>query len=403
MDDDEGVGFSAAGREPTADSAVADALVSLIDSVGRDVSEDSGRLMACLSDELGSGLRPRRAEVDAVVLAADEAVPALIVSRDTDDEAMARLVARGLAEPTARYAIAVWRYAIESTSLPAAPSLSPPEVDMEGGAERTAQPPPTRMPGSTYPTVLPPSATPAEQSATATTASQPTEPRPVSRVRVIGGTAVAGLLIAAVVVVAVAAGSGEQTVHAAMVGSHRTTAGAGVSTVVTPSSTTIPSTTTASTAVPVPTTVTPVTAAPPPSVPATMPTPAQRTTKPTAPRPAPTTPAPTTPAVVVTANNDSFTITPVAVSCSSGLCWGESPLNVLRNDDAPSNIKGGYVTLPQHGELRWDQANYQYTYIPNGNGPYSDSFVYEIHDDAGHSSRATVTIAVTCNSSFACN
>jgi hypothetical protein len=106
------------------------------------------------------------------------------------------------------------------------------------------------------------------------------------------------------------------------------------------------------------------------------------------------------------ANDDSFSITPGTVSCGGvsqgGYCYQTYQLPVMKNDVYPTGVKGGYVTLPAHGTLSWDQANFQYLYTPSLNGPYTDSFVYE-DDYQGRSSRGVVHLTVNCSTAAPCN
>ena len=110
----------------------------------------------------------------------------------------------------------------------------------------------------------------------------------------------------------------------------------------------------------------------------------------------PTTPAPPTTLAPLVANDDHLSGNAQPVQCTAdGICYAGISLNVVRNDTG-AFTGGGYVTLPTKGELRWDQANYQYVYYPGQDGPYTDSFTYQNKDKSGRVSNiATVTISIS--------
>jgi hypothetical protein len=128
----EGLDGSAAG---TADAAVAEAVAQAVREAGHRVSGEPRRVQGMVNDVLGEQSRTRRAEVDAVVLAAEESVPEdLLTGRVSVDEAVDRLRGRGLDDGVALFAIDVWRYALGmlgSSSQP--PTLS-------NSLETTSQP-----------------------------------------------------------------------------------------------------------------------------------------------------------------------------------------------------------------------------------------------------------------------
>ncbi len=129
------------------------ALTEVVRDFGRLVGADPDRLRALLTDVLGEQSRPHRGAIDAVVLAAEEGVPALVERGDTDEVALARarLVAGGLAISTADAAIRAWGTALAArpgpveTPTPPAPSL-PPTPDAEP-APKPQSPPPRRRLG----------------------------------------------------------------------------------------------------------------------------------------------------------------------------------------------------------------------------------------------------------------
>jgi hypothetical protein len=125
-----------------ADVAVARALASAVLAGGSRLSSEPRRVQGMVNDVLGAQARTRRAEVDAVVLAAEEAVPDDLMSGRIDvDEALERLRVRGLDGGVALFAVDVWRYALgmlgdhsvpptlsnslETTSLPTVTDSAP--------------------------------------------------------------------------------------------------------------------------------------------------------------------------------------------------------------------------------------------------------------------------------------
>lgn len=76
---------------------------------GRRVAEDPTRVRALLVDALGPDAREARAELDAVVVAAEEGVPAAVgASPSAKADARARLEQRGLSPAMARVAVHCW-------------------------------------------------------------------------------------------------------------------------------------------------------------------------------------------------------------------------------------------------------------------------------------------------------
>ena len=92
---------------------LAQALAQAVREVGRNLANQPRRVQGMVSDVLGVESRTRRAEIDAVVLAAEESVPDdLLAGRIDLDTALERLRARGLDAGVAHFAIEVWRYAL---------------------------------------------------------------------------------------------------------------------------------------------------------------------------------------------------------------------------------------------------------------------------------------------------
>ena len=104
-------------RDASGDSAdhsveVAQALAQVVRERGRNLAREPRQVQGMVNDVLGTESRSRRAEVDAVVIAAEESVPAdLLSGRIAVVEALGRLRGRGLDDGVAMFAIDVWRYA----------------------------------------------------------------------------------------------------------------------------------------------------------------------------------------------------------------------------------------------------------------------------------------------------
>lgn len=102
-----------AGSDTPPDTEVALALAEAVRSIGKDLGTEPRRVNGVVSDLLGAAVRTRRAEVDAVVLAAEEGIPEDLVADALDpEEAAGRLTDRGLGDDLARFAVAVWTYAL---------------------------------------------------------------------------------------------------------------------------------------------------------------------------------------------------------------------------------------------------------------------------------------------------
>ncbi len=145
-----------------ADVMVARALAQAVLEGGRSLAREPRRVQGMMNDVLGAESRTRRAEVDAVVLAAEEAIPEdMLAGRIDTDEAMERLHGRGLDDGVAGFAVDVWRYALgmlaagsEPPSLknslepnvhpgltdPAPPSLTDPMPDTDSAATMFPRP-----------------------------------------------------------------------------------------------------------------------------------------------------------------------------------------------------------------------------------------------------------------------
>lgn len=103
----------AAGDDPDGEVVVARALAKVLREGGWTLTSDPRRVQGMVRDVIGAESRTRRAEVDAVVLAAEESVPDdLIAGRIDVGGAMDRLRDRGLDTGVALFAVDVWRYAL---------------------------------------------------------------------------------------------------------------------------------------------------------------------------------------------------------------------------------------------------------------------------------------------------
>jgi hypothetical protein len=121
-------------------SPVPGAVTQLVARFGSAVAGDPRRMRAGLNDVLGSEARRYRAEIDAVVLAAEELGPEQLADpRLVRADALARLGERGLAGSTAQFALGAWRVAlgasgpedqvIPASGLPVGGSLPDPITD----------------------------------------------------------------------------------------------------------------------------------------------------------------------------------------------------------------------------------------------------------------------------------
>ena len=99
-----------AGSTPT---STTDALTVIVRDFGRLVSTEPERLRGLLEDVLGSHARAERLHVDAVVLAAEQGVPAALMGDAfaapiAQRELEARLTAAGTAQALATYGVGAW-------------------------------------------------------------------------------------------------------------------------------------------------------------------------------------------------------------------------------------------------------------------------------------------------------
>lgn len=108
------------------DLAVAQAVATAVREFGPSASTEPRRVQGLISDVLGPAARTRRAEIDAVVMAAEEQIPDDLMARRIGvGEALDRLLDRGLGRDLAQFAVEVWQFAfgLLDPSRPA-PSLS---------------------------------------------------------------------------------------------------------------------------------------------------------------------------------------------------------------------------------------------------------------------------------------
>lgn len=112
------------------DQSVALAVAETLRVGGRAVTTDPRRVHGMVNDLLGPAARTRRAEVDAVVMAAEEGVvDELIAGLDADD-AVRRLHERGLRDDVATFAVQVWSYGLGLLDHAEPPSLTASAVDV---------------------------------------------------------------------------------------------------------------------------------------------------------------------------------------------------------------------------------------------------------------------------------
>ena len=118
-----------------ADVLVARALAQAVIEGGRSLAREPRRVHGMVNDVLGAQSRTRRAEVDAVVLAAEESIPEDILAGRVDDAtAMDRLRARGLDDAVSAFAVDVWRYALGMLGADSEPP------SLRTGANATSEP-----------------------------------------------------------------------------------------------------------------------------------------------------------------------------------------------------------------------------------------------------------------------
>lgn len=112
--------------EEDQDALVAEALAEAVRVGGHDLVGEPRRVQGMVNDVLGPAARTRRAEIDAVVLAAEESIPEDLLADQIDaDDALDRLRDRGLDREVASFAVEVWRYALGMLAADApAPSLT---------------------------------------------------------------------------------------------------------------------------------------------------------------------------------------------------------------------------------------------------------------------------------------
>lgn len=107
-----------------AEQGLVRALRGVLADHGRRVSEHPERVRALLSDALGARSREWRADIDALVMAAEERVPATVTDtaeggRGADDAALVRaLTDRGLTAEMAGAAIDLWRSVLTEAAQP---------------------------------------------------------------------------------------------------------------------------------------------------------------------------------------------------------------------------------------------------------------------------------------------
>ncbi len=136
------------------------ALSEVLHDHGWALSGEPARLRAALSDVLGAGSDEHRGAVDAVVLAAEEGLPAELAERGSGEELRRELVEAlvewGLAETQAQRAIAAWA---ECAPPPPEVTAPPPEAVVETQLPPSVASDPAPRPDSATelpPTTMPP-------------------------------------------------------------------------------------------------------------------------------------------------------------------------------------------------------------------------------------------------------
>jgi len=194
-------------------AAVASALAESVADVGRLATTDPSRVRALLSDSLGAQARPRRAEIDALVIAVEEGVPTALLGRqrgtggEPDAELLARLESRGLDASMSQFALGAWGAALAAeTSVPnplTDPVTTGPLLAAVTAGQLISEPkletlPESRVSSSWGPPSLATAVTQFTPPPTApTTDSDGTAPRPTRRGLLIGVAAVAAIALVA--------------------------------------------------------------------------------------------------------------------------------------------------------------------------------------------------------------
>jgi len=103
-------------------SPVAAALAAVVRQMGVSVGSDPHRARASLTDAMAAGARGYRAEIDALVIAAEESIPAAMAVPGFDrSAAMQRLRDRGLSDDIAEFAIEAWHRSLGVATVGMAP------------------------------------------------------------------------------------------------------------------------------------------------------------------------------------------------------------------------------------------------------------------------------------------
>ena len=129
----------------TDDAAVAQALADVVRRAGPELGTQPRRVRAMLTDVLGSRARDHRAEVEAVVSAAEHGLPNELATGRGDP---AQLRAAGMDADLARFATDAWGYALGQTAPGALPPTLSASRPGSGSATSPGQP-------VAEPTVLP--------------------------------------------------------------------------------------------------------------------------------------------------------------------------------------------------------------------------------------------------------
>jgi hypothetical protein len=431
---------------PPDPQSVPEALDRAVRDLGRRLGENPDRVRAVLSDALGSQARAHRAEIDAVVVATEEGIPATLVDRselvptqtdvaEGDQRLLARLGERGLNPDAAAFALGTWASALgATTSVSSTPSIEAAsaagleatglrgslgaavggslgpaaEATSDGHLDATTIP----RDGETPPTAAP-EPPPAEEGGV------PRRPRLVdlrSR-RAVGAAAAAVVIVVAAAVWATSLrGPG---VDLQLADSRRlsTTTTSGPTTTTAGPSTTIAAPTMTKAAVtttkakPKPSRVTSTTPArrassstPPPAPRTTTPRPVVTPKRTTTTPPPPPPPAPKT----LKAGSTSYSYVPYA-SNNGGPCaayvgtpanWCRSTFPAIKSGTVTSWAVSSAYSANGHGAVTFSGHNVYYD--PHHNGAFNDVVYYRLSGGGVTSNWGSFTVTMSCNTNYQC-
>lgn len=410
MDDVTGGVNAGDGRvDGSAGDPTAAALAHVIQDYGRRAGESPARLKAMLNDSLAARAGDHRAAVDALVVAAEEGVPAALAGMSADDTERAaalaqRLTGWGLSAEMAGWAISTWAAALGgAVSLPALPltaaSLPPtslPPTSLPATSLPATSLPPTTVPPPRYGGPVPPVApTPAPNpGAEVVYGPAPTDPPGRGRRAFVAAGVVVVLAAVAGTAYALSGSDGTPVAHSSQSGSPTGSAGPSYGAPGENTPSTEPSTSPSSSPSPTASVTTP-------SSPAATHThaPTSHATR-TAVKPPPPKPKPkptTTPVPNPVAANWSAVYT-VKVC---GTDWCEA--SWVLHDGGVWDKVVIVSTSPGYGRARGSGKTLYYW--PRQNGKFTDYVkFYVLNSKTGQKSNvATFTVTVNCNTGYVCS